>query len=147
MYYILLNQHIFLKYIVFHYRQNVFGGLVSFDALLFPTHSSHLCCQRTGWVEVPKLTSSPCAWNPRYATRLRKGVVTGHTIVGVQDQRWTAVLELRRHWHNLLSRNTVTLRPARGTHQRRTPTTSPKALHEEPGCMPSRDRQNMLFLA
>jgi len=155
MYYILPNKHIFLKFFTFFLNILFFiigkmclGAKSAFGALLFPTHTSHLCCQQTGCVKVPKLTLSQHVWNPRYATawyRLWKEVVGGHTIVGVQDQLCTAVIELRRHWHNLLSRNTVTWRPARGTHQPRTPTTPPKAFHEKPGCMASRDRQNMLF--
>jgi len=55
-------------------------------------------------------------------------LVTAHTIVGAQHQRWTVVIQLRRCGHNLLSRNTVTWRPARGTRQHRTPTTPPPKL-------------------
>jgi len=65
--------------------------------------------------------------------RLYVGVVTTHTIVGVQHQRWTVVIWLRRHGHNFLSRNAVIWRPARGTRQHRTSATSPKAFQEEPG--------------
>ena len=57
--------------------------------------------------------------------------MTAHTIVGVQHQQWTVVISLRRHGHNLLSKNTVTRRPARGTRQHRTPATPPKAFHKE----------------
>jgi len=47
------------------------AGLESaFDAPLFPTHSSHLCChERVGW-GAPKLSLPPGAGNPRYATDL-----------------------------------------------------------------------------
>jgi len=155
----ILRNVIFSGYITFYQINTFFVNILffiigkmclraesTFDGLLFPTHSLRLSCQRAGWVGVPNLTLSPGAWNPRYATawcRLWKGVVTAHTIVAVQHQRWTVVVELRRHWHNPLIRNIVTWRPARGTRQRRTTTTPPKAFHEEPGCMPSRDRQNM----
>jgi len=37
---------------------------------------------------------------------------------------------------NLLNRNAVTWRPARGTRQHRSPTTPPKAFHEESGFQP-----------
>jgi len=36
MFYILLNQHVFFKYIVFHYWQNVFAARVSFRRPFVP---------------------------------------------------------------------------------------------------------------
>jgi len=40
---------------------------------------------------------------------------------------------IRRHGHNLLSKITVTWRPAIGTHPHRAPATLPRAFHEERG--------------
>jgi len=48
---------------------------------------------------------------------LWRGVVTAHTTVRVQHQRWTVMSKLRRHGHNLLNRNTVIWQPAIGTRQ------------------------------
>ena len=83
-----------------------------------------------------KLASCPGS----YLTSLRPCL---RTIVGVQHQYWTVVILLGRQGHHLLSRITVTWRPARVTRQHRTPTTPPKAFHEEPGHILSRSRQNM----
>ena len=58
--------------------------------------------------------------------------MTAHTIVEVQHQQWTVVISLRRHGHNLLSRNTVTWRPARGTCQHRPPATPPMLFPSNP---------------
>ena len=89
----------------------------------------------------PILARGPYCSEPWH--RLWRGVMRAHTIVGVQHQHWTVVIKLRRHGHNLLSRNTVTWRPARGTRQHRIPVTSPKAFHEEPNHILSRGRPSM----
>ena len=52
--------------------------------------------------------------------RLWKRAVTAHTLVGVQHQRWTAMIQLFRHGHKLLSRNTVTWWPVTGGRQHHT---------------------------
>ena len=89
----------------------------------------------------PILARGPYCSEPWH--RLWRGVMRAHTIVGVQHQHWTVVIKLRRHGHNLLSRNTVTWWPARGTRQHRIPVTSPKAFHEEPDHILSRGPQNI----
>jgi len=59
----------------FHYWQNAFYG-------------------RAKWLRRSDLSCGPWCGEPWY--RLWRGVVTAHTIVGVQHQRWTVVSYLRR---------------------------------------------------
>jgi len=122
MYYNLPNLQIFRKYIIF--------------SLLAK------CVLR------PDEMTSKVRFGPRAVVgepwyRLWREVVTAHTIVGVQHQRWTVVIWLCRHGRNLLSRNTVCWRPARGTHQRRTLATPPRAFHEKTSHVLSRCRQKI----
>jgi len=71
-----------------------------------------------------------------------RGVVTVHTLVEVEHPRWTVVIQLRRHGHTLLRRNTVTLRSVTCGSQHRNPVTLHGVFHEEPSRMLSRGRQN-----
>ena len=58
-------------------------------------------------------------WHPRRlgcdglsnSFRLWRGVVTAHTLFGIQHQRLTVVIWLRRHGHKLLTKSKVASRP------------------------------------
>jgi len=51
--------------------------------------------------------------------RLWRGVVTAHTLVGVQNPPWTVVIERCRHEHKFLSRYAMTWRPVKSDRQYR----------------------------
>jgi len=112
--YILPNQHIFRKYIIFSLlakciapRWNGFTG--------------------RNWPASRYVESR----------NIDRRAVTAHTIAWVQHQRWTVVIYLRRHGHNVLSRNTVTWRPARDTSQHRTSTKPTEPFTRNPAiCFP-----------
>ena len=90
----------------------------------------------TCWI---KLVGGPdAACGPKFGhpwCRLWKKAVTANTLVGVQHQPWTIVIQFPRHGHKLLSRNTVTAsnsRPStpysRNTYQSFSRETRPYAL-------------------
>jgi len=62
----------------------------------------------------------------------RRVVTAAHIIVGVQHQSRTVVIYLRRHGHHFLSRNTVSWRPARSTHEHRILTPPTKLFTKNP---------------
>jgi len=61
-------------------------------------------------------------------------VVTAHTLVGVQYQRWTVAIYFSRHGHKLSSRNTVTWQSVTDGRQHRNllPQHSPKNFTRNP---------------
>ena len=121
--YILPNQHIFRKYIIFSLLAKCIAAWWNgFTGRIWP---------ETRCVESPNID---------------RRVVTAHTIAWVQHQRWTVVIYLRRHGHNFLSRHTVIWRPARGTSQHRYSHNTHRTFHEKPGHILSRGRQNMSIL-
>jgi len=97
-------------------------------------------CQKVnGW------SCSSQLWHPHrlgYDCLFNSCRMTAHTLVGVQNQRWTVLIKLSWHGHRLLIRNTVTWQPITGGRQHRTPATLHKPFHEEPGRMLSRGRQS-----
>ena len=60
-------------------------------------------------------------------------MVKAHTLVGVQHQRWTVVIQRRRHGDEVLSRNGMTWRPVTNNRQHRAPARLPKAFLEGSG--------------
>jgi len=70
-------------------------------------------------------------------------VVTTHTLVRVQHQRWRIVIYSADTDTNVWAEEYNVQRPVTGGRQHRAPSTHPKAFHEELGRMLSRGRQNM----
>jgi len=122
--YILLDQHIF--------RKNIFSTLAK--CVLWPGEMASQF----------EFGPGPLFGEPLY--RLWRRVVTAHTIVGVQYQRWTVVINSVNtdtiFWAGIQSLDCQ----QRDTHQHRTPTTPSKAFHKETGRTLSRGRQNMCFV-
>ena len=98
-----------------------------------------------GWTCSSQLWHPPrlgcyCLSNSR---RLRRGVVTAHTLVEVQQQRWTVVIyssvtsqTSEQEYSDLTASNTC-------AHRHRTSASLSKAFHEETSRMLSRSRQNV----